>query len=129
MNKSETKGDTPGKKIDARIKELTDWRGPLLARVREIIRQADPNVVEEWKWNIPVWSHNGIICTGETYKNHVKLTFAKGASLSDPSGIFTSSLEGRVRRAVDYYENDKVKVAPLQALVKEAVKLNTSKAR
>src|SRR4051794_17380835 len=102
-------GDTPSRLIDARIKELNDWRGKTLARVRSLIRQADPEVVEEWKWKgVPVWSHAGIICTGETYKNVVKMTFARGASLDDPSGLFNSSLEGNTRRAIDFHEGDKI---------------------
>ena len=112
--------------IDARIKELGDWRGVTLARVRAIIKQADPKVVEEWKWNVPVWSDAGIICTGETYKKAVKLTFAKGASLPDPSGVFNSSLEGNTRRAIDIHEGDKVDEKALKALVRAAVALNKS---
>jgi hypothetical protein len=114
--------------IDARIEELGDWRGEMLSRLRALIRQADPEVVEEWKWEIPVWSHDGLICTGETYKKVVKLTFAKGASLDDPSGLFNSSLEGRVRRAIDFREGEKVNEKALKALIRAAVALNTSKA-
>jgi hypothetical protein len=120
-------GDTPSRLIDARIKELNDWRGETLARVRILIKQADPEVVEEWKWRgVPVWSHAGIICTGETYKNVVKMTFAKGASLADPSGLFNSSLEGNTRRAIDFHEGDKIDEPALKALVRAAVALNTS---
>jgi hypothetical protein len=120
-------GDTPSRLIDARIKELSDWRGETLARVRILIKQADPEVVEEWKWRgVPVWSHAGIICTGETYKNVVKMTFAKGASLADPSGLFNSSLEGNTRRAIDFHEGDKIDEPALKALVRAAVALNTS---
>jgi hypothetical protein len=114
--------------IDGRIEELGDWRGEMLARLRALIQQADPQVVEEWKWGIPVWSHGGLICTGETYKKAVKLTFAKGASLDDPAGLFNSSLEGRVRRAIDFHEGDKVNEKALKALIHAAVALNTSKA-
>jgi len=114
--------------IDARIQELGDWRGEMLSRLRALIKQADPEVVEEWKWEIPVWSHNGLICTGETYKKVVKMTFAKGASLDDPSGLFNSSLEGRVRRAIDFREGDKVNEKALKDLIRAAVGLNTSKA-
>jgi len=110
--------------IDERIKELGDWRGKTLAKVRDIIRTADPEIVEEWKWGIPVWSHDGIICTGETYKSAVKLTFAKGASLKDPSGLFNSSLDGKVRRAIDIHDGDKVNEAALKALIRAAVALN-----
>jgi hypothetical protein len=124
MNKSATKGETVAELIEARIKELPDWRGKLLARVRALIQQADPNVVEEWKWNIPVWSHDGLICTGETYKAHVKLTFAKGASLEDPAGLFNSSLDGGTRRAIDFHEGDKVDEAALKRLIRSAVLLN-----
>jgi hypothetical protein len=114
--------------IDARIEELGDWRGEMLSRLRALIKQADPEVVEEWKWEIPVWSHDGLICTGETYKKVVKMTFAKGASLDDPSGLFNSSLEGRVRRAIDFREGEKVNEKALKALIREAVALNTLKA-
>jgi hypothetical protein len=120
-------GDSPSRLIDARIKELRDWRGETLARVRALIRQADPEVVEEWKWRgVPVWSHAGIICTGETYKAVVKLTFARGASLADPSGLFNSSLEGNTRRAIDLHEDDKIDEKALKALIRAAVALNTS---
>jgi hypothetical protein len=126
--------DSPSRFIDARIKELSDWRGETLARVRTLIKQAEPEVVEEVKWRkpsnsmrgVPVWSHAGIICTGETYKNVVKLTFAKGASLKDPSGLFNSSLEGNTRRAIDFHDGDKIDESALQALVRAAVALNTS---
>jgi len=114
--------------IDVRIHELADWRGEMLSRLRALIKQADPEVVEEWKWEIPVWSHNGLICTGETYKKVVKMTFAKGASLDDPSGLFNSSLEGRVRRAIDFREGDKVNEKALKDMIRVAVALNTSKA-
>jgi hypothetical protein len=117
-------GEDASKLIDGRIRELDDWRGKTLERVRRIIQKADPDVVEEWKWGIPVWSHDGILCTGETYKNVVKLTFAKGASLDDPSGLFNSSLEGKVRRAIDIRETDKIDEAALKALIREAVALN-----
>ena len=118
-------GDSPSQLIDARIKELSDWRGETLARVRILIKQADPEVVEEWKWRgVPVWSHAGIICTGETYKNVVKMTFAKGASLEDPSGLFNSSLEGNTRRAIDFHEGDKIDEGALKALIHAAVALN-----
>jgi hypothetical protein len=129
MNKSPTKGDTPAELIAARIKELDDWRGKTLARLRAVIKQADPEVVEEWKWNIPVWSHGGLICTGETYKAAVKMTFARGASLPDPSKLFNSSLEGNTRRAIDFREGDKVDVAALEALIRAAVALNGSTAK
>jgi hypothetical protein len=120
-------GDSPSRLIDARIKELSDWRGETLARVRMLIKQADPEVVEEWKWRgVPVWSHGGIICTGETYKNIVKMTFAKGASLEDPSGLFNSSLEGNTRRAIDFHEGDKIDEKALKALIRSAVALNIS---
>lgn len=121
--------DAPARLIDARIEELGDWRGETLARIRKLIKQADPEVVEEWKWRgVPVWSHAGMICTGETYKNAVKMTFAKGASLEDPSGLFNSSLEGNTRRAIDFHEDDKIDEKALQALIRAAVALNTSKA-
>ena len=120
-------GNAPSRLIDARIKELSDWRGEALARVRTLIKQADPEVVEEWKWRgVPVWSHAGIICTGETYKNVVKMTFAKGAALEDPSGLFNSSLEGNTRRAIDFHEGDKIDEKALKALIRAAVALNTS---
>ena len=120
-------GGSPSRLIDARIEELGDWRGETLARVRALIKQADPAVVEEWKWRgVPVWEHAGIICTGETYKAVVKLTFAKGASLNDPSGLFNSSLEGNTRRAIDVREGDKIDEKALKALIRAAVKLNTS---
>src|SRR5262245_2515644 len=120
-------GASPSQLTDARIKELSDWRGETLARVRSLIRQADPEVVEEWKWRgVPVWSHGGIICTGETYKNVVKMTFAKGASLEDPSRLFNSSLEGTTRRANDIHEGDKIDERALTALIRAAVALNTS---
>ena len=121
-------GDSPSRLIDARIKELSDWRGETLARVRSLIREADPEVVEEWKWRgVPVWEHAGIICTGETYKAVVKMTFAKGAALADPSRLFNSSLEGNVRRAIDIHEGDKIDERALKALIRAAVALNTSK--
>jgi hypothetical protein len=126
MNRSATKGDSPAKLIDARIEELDDWRGKTLARVRTLIKQADKDVVEEWKWNVPVWSHGGIICTGETYKSAVKLTFAKGASVPDPKGLFNSSLEGATRRAIDIRKDEKIDEAAFKALIKAAVALNTS---
>jgi hypothetical protein len=112
--------------IDARIKELGDWRGEMLGRLRALILQADPQIIEEWKWEIPVWSHDGIICTGETYKKVVKLTFAKGAFLDDPTGLFNSSLEGRVRRAIDFKEGEKVKEKALKTLIRAAAALNKS---
>jgi hypothetical protein len=119
--------EAPSRLIDAKIKELGDWRGEMLARVRNVIRQADPDVIEEWKWRgVPVWSHDGIICTGETYKNVVKMTFAKGASLEDPSRLFNSSLEGNTRRAIDFHEGAKMDEAALKALVRAAVALNRS---
>jgi hypothetical protein len=122
-----TKTDSPSQLIDARIKELGDWRGEMLARIRKLIKQADPDVVEEWKWRgVPVWYHGGMICTGETYKNVVKMTFAKGASLEDPSGLFNSSLDGNTRRAIDFHEGDKIDEKALKALIRAAVKLNTS---
>jgi hypothetical protein len=125
----ETEGNaSPSKMIDGRIKELGDWRGEMLARVRAIIKQADPEIVETWKWRgVPVWEHNGIICTGETYKAVVKLTFAKGAALDDPSGLFNSGLEGNVRRAIDIREGEKVNEKALKALIRAAIAQNTSK--
>src|SRR6266404_1808038 len=127
-------GDSPSQEFDARIKALSDWRGEVLARIRMLIKQADPEVVEEVKWRkpsnsmvgVPVWSHAGMICTGETYKDVVKMTFAKGASLPDPSGLFNSSLEGNTRRAIDFHEGDKIEEKALQALIRAAVTLNTS---
>jgi len=119
-------GDSPSQMIDARIKELGDWRGETLARVRALIRQADSEIVEEWKWGGPVWSHAGIICTGETYKKAVKLTFAKGASVEDPSGLFNSSLEGNTRRAIDFPEGATIDEKAFKALIRAAVKVNTS---
>ena len=115
--------------IDAKIEALSDWRGELLARLRALIKQADPEVVEEWKWSIPVWSHSGLICTGETYKKVVKTTFAKGASLADPSGLFNSSLEGNTRRAIDFHEGDTLDEKALKALIQAAVAFNKSSAR
>jgi hypothetical protein len=121
---------SPSELIDARIEELGDWRGEMLSRLRALIKEADPEVAEEWKWRgTPVWSHNGLICTGETYKNVVKMTFAKGASLTDPAGLFNSSLEGNVRRAIDFHEGDKLDEKALKALIRAAVALNKSSAR
>lgn len=122
-----TSTESPSDLINARIEELGGWRGEMLARLRALIKEADPGVVEEWKWDVPVWSHDGIICTGEAYKKAVKLTFPKGASLEDPSGLFNSSLEGNVRRAIDVHEGDTVDAKALKALVRAAVALNTSK--
>src|SRR5690349_19023615 len=120
--------ESPAQLIDARIEELGDWRGALLARLRALVKEADPDVVEEWKWRgVPVWSHEGIICTGETYKNVVKLTFAKGAALADPAGLFNSSLEGNTRRAIDVHEGEKLDEKALKGLIRAAVALNTSK--
>jgi hypothetical protein len=122
-----TDGESPSRLIDARIKELDDWRGQTLSHVRALIKQADPEVVEEWKWRgVPVWSHDGLICTGETYKSVVKLTFAKGASLKDPLGLFNSSLEGNTRRAIDLHEGDEVDVDAFKTLILAAVALNRS---
>jgi len=119
--------DSPSQLIDARIQELGDWRGEMLARIRKLIKQADPDVVEEWRWRgVPVWYHDGMICTGETYKNVVKVTFAKGASLEDPSGLFNSSLEGNTRRAIDFHERDKLDEKAFKALIRAAVRLNES---
>jgi len=118
---------SPSQLIDARVKALADWRGEMLARLRTLIKQADPEVVEEWKWRgVPVWSHAGMICTGETYKSIVKMTFAKGASLDDPAGLFNSSLEGNTRRAIDFHEGDRIDEKALKALVRAAVALNTA---
>jgi hypothetical protein len=124
------KSESPSRLIDARIKELGDWRGEMLSRLRTLIRQADPEVVEEWKWRgVPVWSHDGIICTGETYKSVVKMTFAKGAALKDPSGLFNSSLEGNTRRAIDLREGEKIDEEALKTLIRAAVTLNKSTAK
>jgi hypothetical protein len=120
---------SPSELIDARIKELGDWRGEMLGRLRALVREADPEIVEEWKWNVPVWSRDGLICTGEAYKSVVKMTFAKGASLKDPSGLFNSSLEGNMRRAIDFREGEKVNEAALKMLIRAAVTLNKSKAK
>jgi len=120
---------TPSEQVDARIASLGDWRGAMLSRLRALIKEADPEVVEEWKWNNPVWSHDGLICTGETYKKVVKMTFAKGASLKDPSGLFNSSLEGNTRRAIDFHEGEKVNEEALKTLIRAAVALNKSSAR
>jgi hypothetical protein len=128
MSKPKADGDSPSGHIDARVKELSDWRGETLARIRMLIKQADPEIVEEWKWRgVPVWEHAGIICTGETYKSVVKMTFAKGASLDDPSGLFNSSLEGNTRRAIDIHEGEKIDEKALKALIRAAVALNTAK--
>jgi hypothetical protein len=131
MVKSDSQnGDSPSRLIDERIKELADWRGKTLGRLRALVKEADPDVVEEWKWRgVPVWSHDGIICTGETYKSVVKMTFAKGASLQDPSGLFNSSLDGNTRRAIDFHEDEKIDDKALKTLVRSAVILNTSKAK
>ena len=131
MTKSGSQEDrSPSELIDARIKELGDWRGELLSRLRSLVREADPDVVEEWKWRgVPVWYHDGMLCTGETYKSIVKMTFAKGASLEDPSGLFNSSLEGNTRRAIDFHEGEKIDEKALKALVRAAVALNESGAR
>jgi hypothetical protein len=133
---SKEEQDSPSRQIDAKIEQLGDWRGETLARVRSLIKQADPGVVETVKWKkpsnplgVPVWEHDGIICTGETYKAAVKLTFARGASLVDPSGLFNSSLEGNIRRAIDFHDGDKIDATALKALIRAAVALNTSKAR
>ena len=125
-----TRGESPSQPIDARIKELDDWRGKTLSHVRALIKQADPEVVEEWKWRgVPVWSHDGLICTGETYKSVVKLTFSKGASLKDPSGLFNSSLEGNTRRAIDFHEGDEIDEEAFKTLIRLAAALNSSSAR
>jgi hypothetical protein len=128
MGKSQE--NSPSKLIDERIKELGDWRGETLSRIRELIRQAEPEVIEEWKWRgVPVWYHNGMICTGETYKSVVKMTFAKGASVEDPSGLFNSSLEGNTRRAIDFRESEKIDEKALKALIRAAVALNVPRAK
>jgi len=131
MKKNERhSGKTPAQLIDARIKELGDWRGTMLRRLRALVKEADPEVVEEWKWRgVPVWEHDGIICTGETYKSAVKMTFAKGAALKDPAGLFNSSLEGNVRRAIDFHEGDKIREAALKTLIRAAVSLNLDRGR
>src|SRR6202142_435739 len=122
-----TEDESPSRRIDARIKELDDWRGTTLSRIRALIKEAEPEVVEEWKWRgVPVWYHDGMICTGETYKSVVKMTFAKGASLDDPSGLFNSSLDGNTRRAIDIRESDKLNEKALKTLIRAAVALNTS---
>jgi len=127
MKKSATQKPADASKlIDGRIKELDGWRGEMLSRLRALIHQADPKVVEEWKWEVPVWSHDGIICTGESYKKAVKLTFAKGASVKDSAGLFNSSLEGGTRRAIDFREGDKIDEKPFKALIREAVKVNAA---
>jgi len=124
------KSKTPSQLIDARIKELGDWRGEMLGRLRALVKEADPEVVEEWKWRgLPVWYHDGMICTGETYKNVVKMTFAKGAALRDPSGLFNSSLDGNTRRAIDFHEGEKIDEEPFKTLVRAAVTLNESQAK
>jgi hypothetical protein len=124
------KGKSPSQLIDVRIKELGDWRGGMLSRLRTVVKKADPEVVEEWKWRgVPVWSHDGLICTGETYKSVVKMTFVKGAALKDPSGLFNSSLDGNTRRAIDFHEGDKIDEEALKTLVLAAVALNTSRAQ
>jgi len=126
VKKSRSKSaESPSALIDARIEDLGDWRGEMLSRIRALIKEADPEVTEEWKWENPVWSHNGLICTGEAYKKVVKMTFAKGAALKDPSGLFNSSLEGNVRRAIDVHEGDRVDGKALKALIRSAVALNT----
>jgi hypothetical protein len=130
MATSGSQSKTPSQQIDARIKELGDWRGEMLERIRAIIREADPDVVEEWKWRgVPVWEHDGIICTGETYKATVKMTFAKGASLDDPAKLFNSSLDGNTRRAIDFHEGDKINAKALKALIRAAVVLNKAKGK
>ena len=131
MTKPETSdGPSPSQLIDARIKELGDWRGDMLARLRAVIKEADPEVVEEWKWRgVPVWSHHGLICTGETYKSVVKMTFAKGAALDDPSGLFNASLDGNTRRAIDLHEGEAIDETALKALIRAAVALNAAKTR
>ena len=130
QNSGPQRSKSPSQLIDARIRELGDWRGEMLSRLRTLVREADPEVVEEWKWRgVPVWSHDGLICTGETYKNVVKMTFAKGAALEDPAGLFNSSLEGNVRRAIDFHEGDQIDEEALKTLVRTAVTLNRSRAR
>jgi hypothetical protein len=129
-NDGSQKSKSPSQLIDERIKELGDWRGTMLARLRTLVKEADPEVVEEWKWRgVPVWEHDGIICTGETYKSVVKMTFAKGAALKDTSGLFNSSLDGNTRRAIDFHEGEKIDEKALKTLVRAAVTLNKSKAK
>ncbi len=128
-SKAKSQPESAARLIDARIKELDDWRGAMLSRLRTLIREADPEVVEEWKWSIPVWSHDGLICTGETYQKAVKMTFARGAALQDPSRLFNSSLGGNTRRAIDFHEGEKIDEAALRALIRAAVALNRSRAR
>ena len=130
MKKSGAQGSkSPSQLIDARIKELDDWRGTMLSRLRTLVKKADPDVIEEWKWRgVPVWSHDGLICTGETYKKVVKMTFAKGATLKDPSGLFNSSLDGNTRRAIDFHEGDNIDENALMTLIRAAVRLNKSRA-
>jgi len=123
------KSQSPSQLIDARIKQLGDWRGKMLSRLRALVKEADPDIVEEWKWDVPVWSHDGLICTGEAYKKVVKMTFAKGAALKDPSGLFNSSLEGHTRRAIDFHEGDKINEKALKTLVRAAATLNKSAAQ
>lgn len=129
VSRKTPQGKSPSRLIDERIKELGDWRGKTLARLRALIRQADPEVVEEWKWGGPVWSHDGLICTGETYQKAVKMTFARGAAVADPSGLFNSSLAGNTRRAIDVHEGETIDDKALKALVRAAVALNASRAR
>ena len=130
LSKEGKEADSPSRLIDARIKELGDWRGEMLDRLRALIKEADPEVVEDWKWRgVPVWYHDGMICTGETYKSVVKMTFAKGAALKDPSGLFNSSLEGNQRRAIDFHEGEKVNEKALKTLIRAAVSLNKSAAK
>jgi hypothetical protein len=130
MKKSDSPKDKPASElIDARIRELNDWRGSMLSRLRALVKAADHEVVEEWKWSVPVWSHHGLICTGETYKKAVKLTFARGAALKDPSKLFNSSLEGNTRRAIDFHEGDAIDERAFKTLIRAAVTLNQSKAK
>ena len=129
MSKSGSRGKSPSRMIDERIEELGDWRGKVLSRLRRLIKQADPEVVEEWKWRgVPVWSHDGLICTGETYQNVVKMTFARGAALEDPAGLFNASLDGNTRRAIDFHQGEKIDERALKALIRAAVALNASRA-
>jgi hypothetical protein len=125
----QVEGVSPSRQIDARIKELGDWRGRMLAQLRAVIKQADPEVTEEWKWDVPVWSHDGLICTGEVYKKAVKMTFARGAALEDPAGLFNSSLAGNTRRAIDFHEGETIDEKALRALIRAAVRLNAARVR